>query len=287
MDDLGWKVYRLRHARIIRRPVGSPRNPNGSYYWNLLLEHVVFRAEEDVVAPDGDYMKMCIKHKVFTSTAELDQHLKAYAHYNLWDTVKLNELRHHVRSAFDTQQPLGAMQHAPEHTADDLLAGADAMQAVVDAETGVYEGATLIDPIQRLHELITQGQDQPAPGPSPDQAKEAEAKAACSPLLRYPLSVTYDALSNQQQAAICTILQAVEDAQRVNTQGAGTHSSRPYLITLQGGPGGCSAWLGWGWTGTLCMPLIHQARADACFLPAGCVGTRHAFEFTGHIKSAC
>jgi hypothetical protein len=62
MDDLGWKVYRLRHARIIRRPVASPRNPNGSYYWNLLLEHVVFRAEEDVVAPDGDYMKMCVKH---------------------------------------------------------------------------------------------------------------------------------------------------------------------------------------------------------------------------------
>jgi hypothetical protein len=138
LDDLGWKVYRLRHARIIRRPVGSPRNPNGSYSWNLLLEHVVFRAEEDVVAPDGDYMKMCVKHKVFTSTAELDQHLKAYAHYNLWDTVKLNELRHHVRSAYDTQQPLAAMQQAPEHTADDLLAGADAMQAVVDAETGVY-----------------------------------------------------------------------------------------------------------------------------------------------------
>jgi hypothetical protein len=149
--------------------------------------------------------------------------------------VKLNELRHHVRSAFDTQQPLGAMQQAPEHTADDLLAGADAMQAVVDAETGVYEGATLIDPILRLHELITQGLDQPAPGPSPDQGKEADAKAACSPL------------------------QAVEDAQRVNTQGAGTHSSRPYLITLQGGPGGCSAGLG------LCCETVHAS----------------------HIKSAC
>lgn len=236
MDGLGHRVWRLRHARIIRRPIASPRNPNGSFYWNLLLQHVVFRAEEDVVAPDGDYFLMCVKHNVFTSTAELDQHLKAYADYQLWDTTKLKELRHDVHSCFDTEQPLGDIRDMQAHDAGLLEEGIQAMQAVVDVEDGTYEGATLIDPIQRLHELLLAGHT-PTPGPDADLKRQADAASLCSPQLRYPLSVTYDGLSQQQQTAICTILQAMEDAQRATTQGAGTYSARPALITLQGGPG--------------------------------------------------
>ncbi len=148
-DQLGWHVWRLAAPRIIRRPIASPANPNGRFYYNLLLQTTSFRAESDIICRDCDWFKQCVRKGVFTTTEELDVYLKEYASYNLWDTIKLNALRSKVHTSLETIQPLAAMQDGGDvggDAAQSLLAGVAAMEAVMEGElAGEGPAPALID----------------------------------------------------------------------------------------------------------------------------------------------
>jgi hypothetical protein len=234
-------VWRLAQPRIIRRPITSPTNPNGSFYYNLLLQTTSFRAESDIVCRDGNWFKQCIRKGVFTTTAELDVFLRQYASYNLWDTIKLNELRRKVHTDLESIQPLAAMQDG-EDVGDDapqaLLVGVAAMEAVLHGELAAERGPDpAIDPIQHLRDLMERGGPEAEPAPTGQEAAEAEAAALCTPQLLYPLAVAFADLHGAQRDAVQAVIAAVEEAQGQLAAGPGTPSAKPLIITIQGGPG--------------------------------------------------
>jgi hypothetical protein len=124
-DQAGNHVWLLAEPRIIRRSISSPTSSNQSFYYNLLLDHIATRAERDIVPLDRDYFRHCIACGIFTTTAALDEHLLRYAEYNLWDEVKLNNLRQRVTTSLADAEALGAMD-------DGDLAGSQARHVLLD-----------------------------------------------------------------------------------------------------------------------------------------------------------
>ncbi len=230
-------MWRLAQPRIIRCPITSPTNANGSFYYNLLHQTTSFRAESDIVCRDGNWFKQCIRKGVFTTSAELDVFLRQYASYNLWDTIKLNK----VHTDLESIQPLAA-NHAGEDVGDDapqaLLAGAAAMQAVLHGELAAEQGPyPAIVPIQHLRDLMEWGGPEAEPAPTGKEAAGAEAAALCTPQLLYPLAVAFADLHGAQRDAVQAVIAGVEEAQGQLAAGPGTPSAKPLIITIHGGPG--------------------------------------------------
>lgn len=109
-------MWRLEQARTIRRAIGHPKCPHMSFYYNLLLSHIPFRDEQAVLPADGDYFVECVRQGIFTTTAELDRHIQAYAKYNLWTNAVLDKIRGDVDS-FVAQAAAAALQ-LPTPTGD-------------------------------------------------------------------------------------------------------------------------------------------------------------------------
>lgn len=240
-DQLGWHVWRLAEPRIIRRPICSPTNPNGSFYYNLLLQHYSFRAESDIICRDGDWFKQCVRKNVFTTIEQLDGMLTAYSEYNLWDTIKLNVLRTQVHTSLEQIQPLAAMLDGDDMAGDApeaLIEGVAAMEAIMEgALADDPAGPEPIDPIQYLKALMDGGGPEAEAAPTGLERAEAEALGLCTPQLLYPLSVAFEDLQGAQLDAVQAVLAAVEEAQQQQAQGPGTPSARPLVLTMQGGPG--------------------------------------------------
>jgi hypothetical protein len=137
LDQLGNHVWRLARPRIIRRAIGHPKSRDMAFYYNLLLAKVPFRDEEAVIPADGNYFVQCVRLSVFKTSDELDQHLQAYAAYNLYTNALLDKVRGDVEG-FVAQAAAAALHHpgrlpdgAPDpHSADVYLAGADAIEAM-------------------------------------------------------------------------------------------------------------------------------------------------------------
>lgn len=98
-DRLGQWVWRLSQRRIIKRSIAYPTNSNQGFYYNLLLDHVPFRGDRELLPEDSDYFTECIRRAVFRSTPELDVHLQAYARYNLYQQITLDRLRERVATS--------------------------------------------------------------------------------------------------------------------------------------------------------------------------------------------
>jgi hypothetical protein len=98
-DNIGQWVWRLRQPRIIRRNIAYPTNSNQGFYYNLLLDNVPFRGDRELLPEGSDYFTECIRRGVFRSTPQLDQHLQAYARYNLYQQITLDKLRARVATS--------------------------------------------------------------------------------------------------------------------------------------------------------------------------------------------
>lgn len=100
--------------------MGHPKCPHMSFYYNLLLAHIPFRDEQTVLRPDGDYFVECVRQRIFTTIAELDKHIKAYAKYHLWTNAVLDQVRGDIDS-FVSQATAAALQlpHPGTHDGPD------------------------------------------------------------------------------------------------------------------------------------------------------------------------
>jgi hypothetical protein len=153
-DSLGQWVWRLRKPRIIKRSIAYPTNSNQGFYYNLLLDHVAFRGDRELLPDGSDYFTECIRLGVFKSTAELDQHLQAYARYNLYQQFTLDKLRARVATtcgdlavnALGSPNQAAAEDDTPSEgqQLDDGLAaalqGADALQQQLHKHGAGYLG---------------------------------------------------------------------------------------------------------------------------------------------------
>jgi hypothetical protein len=147
-DNIGQWVWRLREPRIIRRNIAYPTNSNQGFYYNLLLDHVAFRGDRELLPEGSDYFTECIKRGVFRSTPELDQHLQAYARYNLYQQITLDKLRarvatscsdHAIHALGSPNQPDGNEGADPDSNAA-LLRAAEAQQQLLRSQGAGFHG---------------------------------------------------------------------------------------------------------------------------------------------------
>jgi hypothetical protein len=254
---------------IIRRPIAAPSSPSGGFYYNLLLDKLPFTDARKVCPADGDYFTHCVRQGVFTTEEELDTHLVAWSKYNLWTSAKLDALRGNIKDAVAGRVlPLdGTALDAADARGDAvevLLAGATAMEEMMvldelgEGDAGAAAAAQF-DPVQRLRQALALGVLPEPTTLTPDVLEQLrqEAHSRCHPQLPAdnPLKVQEAQLSAQQRSVITSVLATLQlQASQHLSQGAGTLSAKPHLITLQGGPGtGKSA---------LTRALVHRAISE-------------------------
>lgn len=154
LDRLGNSVWRLSQPRIIRRPIPYPTNPNQGFYYNLLLDHVAFRSERELMPENSNYFAECVRRGIFTSTPQLNEHLLAYAKYNLYSETTLEKLQGKVTAtchatamhALGMQDPEDAAQYGP----DTIQAGAAALLEQQLAAGDGFDGP-IADPGESSH----------------------------------------------------------------------------------------------------------------------------------------
>jgi hypothetical protein len=135
-DQYDQQVWRLKAPRIIRRAIANPASASQGFYYNLLLQHIAFRDEAELLPADGNYFVECIRKHLFTTSDALDQHLQRHAQYNLWGSVMLEKLRANVTTAAlaAAAEALGTPNEENDtNSANVLLAGAAAWESMQEA----------------------------------------------------------------------------------------------------------------------------------------------------------
>ncbi len=138
--------------------------------------------------------------------------------------------------------------------------------------------------MQRLAQLLAQGYVADASlKPTVMQQLTQEAERRCHPTLTIPLSVCKADLSPTQQAAIDAVLGALEQAAKEPCQGAGSPSSRPIILTIQGEPGTGKS--------TLLCVLVEEVRKleKALVVTATSATAAHrlGLSYTDTVDTAC